>query len=151
MDITESNAATSCAANMTNYIALAGGVCGAIIGGGSGTIVCSPSGPGALGCGATGAIEGAAVGSVAGGVVGTFIGSLVCSSTVDESKGCTKASKHQLIQAGITSEHEFKADYVGGSLSRYDICACKDGSIVIKAVGQCGRSGPSIPTDATWK
>jgi hypothetical protein len=36
-------------------------------------------------------------------------------------------------------------------VSRYEICACKDGSIVIKARGQCGKPGPGIPTGSTWK
>jgi len=67
--------------------------------------------------------------------------------------GCTKASPWQLSQAGIGDAHAFKADYLGrkAPLSRYDICACKDGSIVIKQQGQCGKGGPGIPTGSTWK
>ncbi|KAF4513862.1 UNVERIFIED_CONTAM: hypothetical protein B566_EDAN016757 [Ephemera danica] len=64
---------------------------------------------------------------------------------------CTKASKFQLREAGITDEHGFKTDWGGVPNSRYDICACKDGSIVIKAQGNCGRPAPSIQTDANWK
>ena len=69
----------------------------------------------------------------------------------DDKDDCTKASKYQLKSAGITDEHEFKTDWGAVPNSRFDICACKDGSIVIKATGQCGRSGPSIPTDRRWK
>lgn len=69
----------------------------------------------------------------------------------EDKKGCKKASRWQLQKAGIFDEHSFKRDWVGGSLSRYDICACKDGSIVIKTVGQCGTSGPSISTGSKWK
>ena len=46
---------------------------------------------------------------------------------------CTKASPWQLKKAGITDEHQFKQDFVGKRGSgHYDICACKDGSIVLK-------------------
>jgi hypothetical protein len=56
-----------------------------------------------------------------------------------------------LVQAGITSPHEFKEGFVGRQVSRYDICACKDGSIKIAGRGQCGKSGPKIDTWARWK
>ena len=36
--------------------------------------------------------------------------------------------------------HEFKRDYVGGRISRYDICACENGSIKIAKRGQYKRS-----------
>lgn len=74
----------------------------------------------------------------------------------DEEKDCTRASKYQLRKAGIPGpeyrdEHDFK-DAWGARPNRfYDICACSDGSIVIRQQGQCGRSGPTIPTDARWK
>lgn len=64
---------------------------------------------------------------------------------------CKMATKYQLEQAGIHDEHEFKTEYGAQPNSRFDICACKDGSIQIKAHGMCGRPGPSIPTYATWR
>ena len=61
---------------------------------------------------------------------------------------CKKASQFHLDNAGISDSHSFKQDVLGrkAPISRYDICACKDGSIVIKAQGQCGSPGPGIPT-----
>ena len=70
--------------------------------------------------------------------------------TEDESD-CTMASAFQLQQAGITDAHAFKAEYVGKQVSRYDICACKDGSIKIAGRGLCGKPGPKIGTWARWK
>jgi len=64
---------------------------------------------------------------------------------------CKMATKYQLEQAGIDDEHEFKTEYGAQPNSRFDICACKDGSIQIKAHGMCGRPRPSIPTYATWR
>lgn len=68
-------------------------------------------------------------------------------------KSCEKASKWQLSAAGIKDEHDFKADVTGSSrhVAQYDICACSDGTIVLRRVGQCGRSGPTIETGETWK
>jgi RHS repeat-associated protein len=66
---------------------------------------------------------------------------------------CTKATQFHLDGAGIGDPHEFKKDFLGkkAPISRYDICACKDGSIVIKLRGQCGSPGPGQPTGYTWK
>ncbi len=74
----------------------------------------------------------------------------------DKEKNCSKASKYQLRRAGIPgpeykNEHDFKDAWQATSNRFYDICACSDGSIVIRAQGQCGRSGPTIPTDERWK
>ena len=69
----------------------------------------------------------------------------------ENDKNCSKASKHQLRQAGIFDEHGFKTEYGAVPNSRFDICACKDGSIIIKAQGGCGSPGPSIPTYTNWK
>jgi hypothetical protein len=74
----------------------------------------------------------------------------VCREDGEESD-CTKASRWQLRQAGISDEHEFKKEWVGNAYGRFDICACKDGSIRLKEVGQCGYPSPEIVTDATWK
>ncbi|MGI9303460.1 MAG: RHS repeat-associated core domain-containing protein, partial [Gammaproteobacteria bacterium] len=120
---------------------------------------------------AAGAIAGGAFGgpfgAVAGGIIGFGIGLIVADALVDDSavedeecpddeKDCTKASKYQLGKAGIlgpeyTDEHDFKSAWGATPNSLFDICACKDGSIVIRAQGQCGISGPTIPTDARWK
>lgn len=68
-------------------------------------------------------------------------------------KDCQKASDWQLSQAGISDPQQFKRDHLGdrAPISKYDLCACKDGSIVIKQQGQCGSSGPSIDTGVKWK
>ena len=73
------------------------------------------------------------------------------SCTKDDEPHCSMASSYQIASAGIDNEHEFKKEYVKGSLSRYDICACDDGSIKIAGRGQCGTSGPKIETWARWK
>ena len=58
-----------------------------------------------------------------------------------------KASPWQLQQLGITDPHTFKKEILlGGSIARYDICICKDGSVRLKAQGKCGKPGPSIDT-----
>lgn len=65
---------------------------------------------------------------------------------------CSRANKFQLEAAGILGrEEEFKKEFRAVPTSRYDICACKNGSIVIKKVGQCGKSGGGEVTYATWK
>jgi RHS repeat-associated protein len=66
---------------------------------------------------------------------------------------CKKADQFHLDGAGISDPHEFKKEHLGrkGPISRYDICACNDGSIVIKPRGQCGSPGPGIDTGRTWK
>lgn len=105
--------------------------------------------------------------AVIGGVIGTVLGGAAAytlfhddASTTDNSTSdsceddephCSMASPYQIAQAGIDNEHDFKKDYVDGSLSRYDICACEDGSIKIAGRGQCGKSGPKIDTWARWK
>jgi hypothetical protein len=69
----------------------------------------------------------------------------------DDGKNCTEASRYQLAKANITDPHAFKEEFVGRRFSRYDICACKDGSIKIAGHGQCGMSGPKIETGLRWK
>jgi hypothetical protein len=65
---------------------------------------------------------------------------------------CSFASKAQLISAEITDGEGFKVEYGAVPTSRYDICACKDGSIAIYAHGQCGRINSLWEiTDARWK
>ena len=64
--------------------------------------------------------------------------------------GCSKASPWQLASAGIKDAHAFKTEYGAVPNSRYDICACNNRTIVIKAQGQCGKPGPLIPTYETW-
>jgi len=86
---------------------------------------------------------------------GVVLGVLAASpdEDCDEDKDCSKASNWQLAQAGIPQgkEHKFKDEWGAVPNSRYDICACSDGSIVIRGQGQCGRSGPTIPTDRRWR
>ena len=75
----------------------------------------------------------------------------------DEQKlDCTKARPFHLKGIPIPGEdykdeHDFKTAHGACPNSAFDICACKDGSVVIRAVGQCGKSGPTIPTGETWK
>ena len=64
---------------------------------------------------------------------------------------CQRATNYQLRKANITDQHDFKNEWDAKPNSRFDICACKDGSIRIKAQGQCGSPGPSTITDRTWK
>lgn len=66
---------------------------------------------------------------------------------------CKKADQFHLDGAGISDPHEFKKEHLGrkAPISRYDICACNDGSIVIKPRGQCGSPGPGIDTGHSWK
>lgn len=74
-----------------------------------------------------------------------------CTADTPDTRDCTKASEWQLRAAGITDEHSYKQDQVGKAGGAYDICACKDGSIVLRGVGKCGRSGPTITTGDNWK
>jgi RHS repeat-associated protein len=66
---------------------------------------------------------------------------------------CKKATPFHLAGAGIGDPHVFKRDFLGNKapVSRFDICACKDGSIIIKPRGQCGAPGPGIPTGYRWQ
>lgn len=133
-----------------------GASCGCTIGGGlggaGGTLV-EPGGGTLIGVGAgcaTGGTIGGVLGAAAGAVLENEVADLVCD---DDKQDCKKATPWQLIQAGIDDPHEFKTDYGAVPNSMYDICACKDGSIIIKTVGMCGKPGPSIPTDPSvrWK
>jgi len=101
--------------------------------------------------------SGGGKGSIAGPLIGAGIALGVgyaiyqfCKED-DTSKKCSKASAWQLRVAGIVDEHDFKEDFVKGSVSKYDICACEDGSIVIRARGLCGKSGPTVGTGNSWK
>ena len=71
---------------------------------------------------------------------------------------CSKATKSQLVNAipiPILDAEEFKIDEgFGQPTSPYDICACKDGSLIIYGVNACGRIKPDIDfhiTDRRWK
>jgi RHS repeat-associated protein len=126
-----------------------GCVLGGVLGATGGTLVAPGVGTvgGAVGgCGAGGTMGGAA-GAALGALAGNAVAGQVCGSEPD----CTRATPFHLAAAGITDPEEFKADYVGKGGGKFDICACKDGSIQLKAVGQCGMKGPSIPTHARWK
>ena len=58
---------------------------------------------------------------------------------------CHRASKFELEQAGISDPEQYKKEHGAVPSSRYDICKCKDGSIRIARVGQCGM------TDDFWE
>ena len=74
-----------------------------------------------------------------------------CEDDDDDSKDCEFARKFHLDRAKIRNEHQFKDEHGALPNSLFDICACRDGSIVIRNHGQCGRSGPTISTDYRWK
>jgi hypothetical protein len=101
---------------------------------------------GPIGCG---------VGAIAGGTLAILALTIIPGDTAQQCKDpgsdCTKASKYQLLQAGIVDPHGFKSEYVGNNYGRFDICICKDGSIKLAAVGQCGRAGSKIDTYRRWK
>ena len=69
-------------------------------------------------------------------------------------RGCKKANKHHLKKAGIRDPHRFKTEYGYIPNSRFDICACPDGRIIIAPQGQCGRIDENIDIEDTgikWK
>ena len=69
-------------------------------------------------------------------------------------RNCKKASNYQLLSAGITSAHAFKTDFGYVPNSRFDICACSDGSITIAPRGSCGKIGGGFEPKVTgfsWK
>jgi RHS repeat-associated protein len=115
-----------------------GGSAGAALGGTIGSLFPGP---------------GTAIGAAIGFGVGAAATYWICSTQASpDKKQCSKASKWQLAAAGISDEHEFKEDHAGrGRIAQYDICACDDGTIILRKAGQCGRSGPTIPTDTKWK
>jgi hypothetical protein len=71
----------------------------------------------------------------------------------DEKEDCEFARRFHLRSCvpPIEHEHQFKEDHGAIPNRLFDICACRDGSIIIKAHGMCGKPGPSIPTDRRWK
>lgn len=69
----------------------------------------------------------------------------------DKSEDCEMARPWQLSKAQIYDPHSFKDEWGARPNSLFDICACKDGSIVIKGHGICGRPGPAIITDKRWR
>ena len=76
-----------------------------------------------------------------------IIGSMAIVLLID----CIKASPFHFNSAGIVSPHQFKTDYGAVPNSKFEICACKDGSIIIKPTGTCGQPGAGIPTGSRWK
>lgn len=58
----------------------------------------------------------------------------------DTETDCWKASKWELLQARIVDAEEYKKDNGAIPVGHYDICKCRDGSIRIAKVGQCGRT-----------
>ena len=90
--------------------------------------------------------------SILGDILGILAFVLVAVVKEKLNDECRKASKDQLKRAKIfESEEEFKEGHRARPASRYEICACKDGSIVIKKRGQCGYPGEGIETGYRWK
>ncbi len=133
--------------------ARAGFACGCGVGGAAGGAggsvipIAGTAAGAAAGCGAGGTV-GALAGAGLGALAGDKAADLVCE---DDEPDCTRASAFHLAAAKIFDPEEFKRDYVGGGGGRFDICACKDGTIILKAVGQCDSPGPGIKTHAKWK
>ena len=70
----------------------------------------------------------------------------------DDEPGCEKATQWHLQAAGIRDAHAVKTEYGAVPNSRFDLCACDDGSIVIKSVGTCGMGAPIWEiTHYRWK
>jgi len=71
----------------------------------------------------------------------------------EEKNDCEFARKFHLMRCRppIAREHAFKDEWAARPNKFYDICACQDGSIIIKAHGTCGKPGPAIRTDRRWK
>lgn len=62
-----------------------------------------------------------------------------------------KLDKSLLKQASILDPHQVKKDWMGdkAQISRFDLCGCKDGRVVIKAQGCKGDIASS--TEYNWK
>ena len=58
----------------------------------------------------------------------------------DKNPDCHKASPWEMKQAGIDDAHAYKREHGAVPESHFDICKCKDGSIRIARVGQCGKT-----------
>ena len=72
-----------------------------------------------------------------------------CKDDDPSGKDCRKATKSELNDIfgnDYTGAHDFKTVWGAIPNKFFDICICKDGSIVIRRQGQCGSSGPTIPT-----
>jgi RHS repeat-associated protein len=64
---------------------------------------------------------------------------------------CKKATKFHTDAAGIPDEERFKIEHGYRPPSRYEICACNDGSITIKNRSECGSGGAGEGTGYRWK
>jgi hypothetical protein len=100
---------------------------------GGGQIGGSVSGGGGIGRG----IGGVAAAAIAGSAVSILDKPQQCEN---DKPDCHKATSWELKDAGIYDEHAFKKEHGAIPLSRFDICKCKDGSIRIAQVGQCGKT-----------
>jgi len=131
---------------------LAGNLAGGLLGSTAGGLVCSPTGPeGAIVCGAGGGAAGATAGGVLGMAAGAEAGNSAANKLCSGEPDCTTATNWHLAAAGIEDAHQVKSEYGAKPNSRYDLCACNDGSIVIKAHGTCS-TGPSWEvTHYRWK
>jgi len=119
-------------------------------------IYIDPNGENPVAGATIGGVIGGPPGAVIGGVVGLGLGIVIANSMSsqsgssassssascppDDKPDCRKASKWDLAQAGIFDEHKYKREHGAIPESRFDICKCKDGSIRIARVGQCGKT-----------
>jgi hypothetical protein len=76
-----------------------------------------------------------------------------CSTTTSppEDPCDKKLEKSLLSKAGISDIHQVKKEWMGekAKISRFDLCGCKDGRVVIKEQGCRGKI--ASPTDFNWK
>ena len=89
-----------------------------------------------------GAAIGGSIGGLPGAIVGGVVGAglMILADKLCKPDDCHKASKWELRQAGINDEHKYKTENGAIPNSHFDICKCKDGSIRIAKVGQCGKT-----------
>ncbi len=130
-----------CIAVATTVGAVCGTLGGAYLGGSLGTagggLACSPTGPGALACAGAGGMSGAVAGGYAGGILGQKAGQLAGEALCqDDDDRCDKKLDDAMRRrAGIYGrEHEVKMEFLGrgAQISRFDLCGCEDGRIVVK-------------------
>ncbi|HBC0158653.1 TPA: RHS domain-containing protein [Salmonella enterica subsp. indica] len=74
-----------------------------------------------------------------------------CKSDPPEDPCDKKLDKSLLSKASIFDPHQVKRDWMGdkAQISRFDLCGCKDGRVVIKAQGCKGTIASS--TEFNWK
>ncbi|WNH53220.1 RHS repeat-associated core domain-containing protein [Stenotrophomonas oahuensis] len=136
--------------------AYCGTVGGAYLGGSAGALgggaACSPTGPGALACAGAGGLSGAAAGGVLGGLVGQKAGRMAGEAMCpDDDDPCDKKLDSATLKRAGIDGHGTKHDWLGTNknISKYDLCGCKDGRVVVKPRG-C-RGPIVVETTYRWK